>query len=214
MLRPMPGRRTRSIAAGLLLLGLVGGYAWWRDGGKRLFFPRNWGVVEEGWLFRSGQIHPRIIVPVLREHEIDVVIDLARDDARVESAVAEQRAVRALGIRKVDLWGLDGTGTGEVDAYVGALAEIARARASGERVLLHCSAGSERTGGAIALYRMLYDGWDGRAAWDEYLTYRNRPPKNRKLVKFVNRHLPAIAARLRESGALDATPEPLPVFGP
>ncbi|MGH0029881.1 MAG: dual specificity protein phosphatase family protein [Myxococcota bacterium] len=207
--------RNRAIAAALLACALLGGgYAWWRDGGKRLFFPRNWGVVEAPWLYRSGQIHPRIIERVLRDEGVDVVIDLAKDDPRVESAVAEQQAVAALGVRKVDLWGLNGSGVGKVSAYVGALEEMVRAREAGEKVLVHCAAGSERTGGAVALYRMLYQGWSGDRAWEEYLSYRNRPPRHTKLRDFLNGNMGEIAERLVRSGALAEAPAELPVFGP
>jgi hypothetical protein len=197
----------------LLLAALAGGYAWWRDGGKRLFQPRNWGVVEEGWLYRSGQIHPRLIEGVLREHGIDLVIDLSRDDPRSDTSRAENEAVSRLGIRKADLWGLNGHGVGRFEAYPEALEEIARAREAGLRVLVHCSAGSERTGGTIALYRMLYQGWSGQDAYAEYLTYRNRPPERDRLVGFLNRNMPDLVARLDASTSLEA-PDPLPVFGP
>jgi protein tyrosine/serine phosphatase len=195
------------------VLAALGGYAWWRDEGSRLFFPRNFGVVEEGFLYRSGQIHPRIIEDVLRDHQIDVVIDLARDDLRLESARAEIAAVEALGIRKVDLPGLDGYGVGRLDSYATALEELALARYRGDRVLVHCSAGSERTGATVALYRMLFEGWSGEQAYAEYLQYRNRPPGHRKLPDYLNRNMPRLVARLVEQGVLAQAPDPLPVFG-
>lgn len=210
--RSMP---TRAIASLLLVLGAAGGgYAWWAEGGKRMFLPRNWGVVEEGWLYRSGQVHPRLIEDLLREHRIDLVIDLARDRPGDEAAAAEVRAVRALGIRKLDLWGLNGSGIGRSRAYSDALEAIVRAREAGLRVLVHCSAGSQRTGGAIALYRMLYDGWSGDAAYREYLSYRNRPPSRERLVQFLNERMEKVVARLVDSGALATAPTELPVFGP
>jgi protein tyrosine/serine phosphatase len=212
--RSFPSRH-RALALGLLLcLVAGGGYAWWRDGGKRLFQPRNWGVVEEGWLYRSGQIHARLIEDVLRDHRIDVVIDLSRDDPRIPSVQAEEQAVRRLGIRKLDLAGLNGSGVGRIDAYSEALEEIVRARDAGERVLVHCSAGSQRTGGAIALYRMLFEGWSGDRAYREYLSYRNRPPERDKLARFLNENMEGVVARLVRSGALESPPETLPVFGP
>jgi len=203
-----------AVAVVLAVGAAIGGYAWWREEGSRLFYPRNFGVVEEAFLYRSGQIHPRIIEDVLREHEIDLVIDLARDDLRRASARAEIEAVEALGIRKVDLFGLDGYGVGRLDAYTLALEELARARSAGERVLVHCSAGSERTGATVALYRMLFEGWSGEQAYTEYLGYRNRPPSHRRLPEYLNRNMERLVARLVERGVLAEPPAPLPVFGP
>jgi protein tyrosine/serine phosphatase len=208
-------RRLRIATAAVLAIGAaIGGYAWWREEGSRLFHPRNFGVVEEGFLYRSGQIHPRIIEDVLREYEIDLVIDLARDDPRRESVRAEIAAVEALGIRKLDLFGLDGYGVGRLDAYASALEEIARARSAGARVLVHCSAGSERTGAAVALYRMLFQGWTGERAYAEYLGYRNRPPRHRRLPDYLNRNMQRLVAQLVARGVLAEPPSPLPVFGP
>jgi protein tyrosine/serine phosphatase len=198
----------------VLAAAALGGYAWWRDEGSRLFYPRNFGVVEEGFLYRSGQIHPRIVEDVLREHGIDLVIDLARDDPRAASARAELAAVEALGIRKLDLPGLDGYGVGRLDAYAAALEALARARYQGDQVLVHCSAGSERTGAAIALYRMLFQGWSGERAYAEYLGYRNRPPRHRKLPDYLNRNMARLVSGLVERGVLAERPDPLPVFGP
>lgn len=212
--RTPPSIRRALAAALLLCLVAGGGYAWWRDGGKRLFQPRNWGVVEEGWLYRSGQIHARLIEDVLRDHRIDVVIDLSRDDPRIPSVQAEEQAVRRLGVRKLDLSGLNGSGVGRVDAYSEALEEIVRARDAGEHVLVHCSAGSQRTGGAIALYRMLYDGWGGDRAYREYLSYRNRPPERDQLMRFLNDNMEGVVEHLVRSGALASRPDVLPVFGP
>lgn len=206
--------RAGMLVAVLLVALAIGAYAWWREGGKRRFFPRNWGVVHEGWLFRSGQIHPRIVEQVLREHRIDVVIDLADDRPGRPSDAAERRAVEALGIRKVDLPGLNGHGVGRLRSYSGALTEMVRAREAGERVLVHCAAGSERTGGAIALYRMLFEGWSGEEAYAEYLSYRSTPPEEDVLAEYLNPRMGRLVKQLLKSGALKERPAELPRFGP
>jgi len=208
--------RSRRLAVGFALAVALaaGAGVWWMEGGKYLFQPRKWGVVEQDGLYRSGQIHRRIVEDVLREHHIDLIVDLASDDPPGDpDEAAERAAARRLGIRRIEL-SLRGDGGGGPDAYSQALASVIRARRSGERVLVHCNAGRERTGALVAMYRMLEDHWDGARAWDEYLRYRKRPPERPVLQRHVEQALPSVADALREQGLLTSAPAPLPVFGP
>lgn len=206
----------RRSALALLLVVCVGAGAtiWWREGGRRLFFPRQWDVVEPGFLYRSGQIHRRLIEDVLREHQIDLVIDLARDRWSDADAAAEREVIERLAIRRLAFEDLGGSGRGNPASYVDALAAIAEARRQRQRVLVHCSAGSERVGGAIMLYRTLFQGWSGADAFAEYRRYRNRPPRENNVAHFLDVHMPKIAGALLARGALDALPDPLPVLAP
>lgn len=204
-----------AVAAVVFLAGAAGGVtAFWLETGRHLVHPKNWGVVVPDHVWRSGQIHPRLVEDVLREHEIEVIVDLTLDTETEEAAVHERAVARELDIRKVDLVSLDGRGVGDPLDYVVALQEMARARDEGTRLLIHCAGGSERTGGIVASYRMLYEGWDGQKAWAEYLSFRKHPPETDALVDFVNEHLPEIARRLVASGDLERAPARLPRFGP
>ena len=209
------GKLRRRAPLLLLLLAIgTGGTIWWRDGGKRLFFPRQWDVVVPGFLYRSGQIHARLVEDVLREHQIDLVIDLARDRWSDPDARAEREAIERLGIERLAFEDLDGSGRGNPASYEAALAAIAEARRAGRRVLVHCSAGSERAGGAVMLYRTLFEGWSGADAFHEYLRYRNRPPVRSRVAHFLDTHMEEIAAGLVARRALPALPDPLPVLSP
>jgi hypothetical protein len=211
---PRSARRRRLAVALLLLLSLgVGGTIWWKDGGKRLFFPRNFAEVEPG-LYRSGQIHRRLIEDVLRERQIELVIDLARDRWSDEDDRAEREVTQRLGIPLLSLRRLGGDGLGDPQDYVSALTALVEARRDGRRVLVHCRGGSERTGVLFQLYRTLYQGWTPEAAFAEYASFRNKPPSETKTPAYLDANLDAIVAGLVASGALESVPEPLPVFGP
>jgi hypothetical protein len=210
---PSPARRRTALLL-LFVVGLgAGGVVWWRDGGKRLFFPRKWDAVQEGVLYRSGQIHRRLIEDTLRTHGIDLVIDLSRDDESDPDAAAERAAIERLGIRRIGL-DLDGSGRGDPAQYVTALDAIARAQRAGEQVLVHCNAGSERTGGVSMLYRTLFQGWSADAAFAEYVSYRARTPRWSRVAYFLDANMESIARGLVASGALPALPEHLPVLTP
>jgi len=207
-------RRRRAAVAALLLLALGGSsYVWWAEGGRRLFYPRNFHVVEPGFLYRSGQINRRLIEQVLRGQRIDLVIDLARDRPGDADAEAERDAIARLGIQRLSL-PLHGNGRGSPADYAEALAAIASARSDGRHVLVHCTAGAERTGGMIALYRTLFEGWSAEDARAEYERYRKDPDQYSPVLKFVDANVDQIAALLVARGALPEAPSPLPQLSP
>ena len=142
------------------------------------------------------------------------MIDLARDRWSDADARAERAAIERLGIRRLALERLDGSGRGDPASYVEALAAIAEAQRHDQRVLVHCSAGSERTGGVVMLVRTLFQGWSGPDAYAEYLRYRNRPPKSAGVAHYLDEHLAEIAAALVARGALGSLPGELPRLAP
>lgn len=175
------------------------------------FFPRNFAVVDRQHVYRSGQISSRLIEPTLSKYGIDVVVFMSTDNLNRSDVRAEIAACRRLGIRRVNL-PLAGDGTGQVDRYVQALLEIHRAKVAGQQILVHCHTGSQRTGGVVALYRVLLDGWSADAALDELLSFGHSPADNPRLLPYLNEHLPLIARRLVEEGVLPQVPNPMPHF--
>ena len=208
-----PRLRNALLALTLTASLCIGAVIWWRDGGKRLFQPRKWDHIETGFLYRSGQIHRRLIEDTLHEHGIDLVIDLAADGTPDADEAAEREAIERLGIRRLG-FDLDGAGRGDPSAYSEALAAIVQAKRDGEQVLVHCNAGSERTGGVAMLYRTLYQGWSGADAFAEYARYRNRPAESGRVAGYLNQNIGRIARELVAAGALESVPDPLPVYAP
>jgi hypothetical protein len=208
-------RRVAIVLALWVVAGLgVGARVWWMEGGKYLFEPRKWGVGEEDGFYRSGQVHRRLVEDVLREHRIDLIVDLASGDPGDDpDEAAERAAAERLGIPRLELR-LPGDGRGHADRYVTALAEVLRARRAGRRVWVHCNAGRERTGALVAMYRMLEEGWDGARAYEEYVLYRKHPPRRRRLQRYLEENLPYVADALSSQGLVAHAPDPLPSFGP
>jgi hypothetical protein len=196
--RPPPFRRVAVVA--LVLGGLFAVAYWWVDSGRRMFVPRRWGVVAEGRIYRSGLLDERLVERTLRSHGIATIVDLSGETVKDPDLAVEPG-------------GLAGDGTGDEAAYVVAVEEMVRAP-QGKPVLVHCVGGSERTGAAVAFYRLLFDGWSGPRAYEEYLDYRRHPPPDDRLVRFVNDHMGSLAARLVADGVLASVPSPLPRFGP
>lgn len=200
------------IAGGTLVVLLCGAVLGaWLYVGKERFRPRRFSRVAEGF-YRCGRLHPLLAEPLLRRHRIDLVIDLASGDPPDSAGeLAERAAALRLGIERQG-FRLYGDGTAKPGVYVAVLQAIARARRARQRVLLHCNAGRERTGAIVAFYRMLFEGWEGERAFEEYLRLRRKHEPRPELVRAVNAHLPELARALVASGDLAAIPDPLPVF--
>jgi protein tyrosine phosphatase (PTP) superfamily phosphohydrolase (DUF442 family) len=172
------------------------------------FFPKNLAEVEPGWLYRSGQISPNLIEDTLRNLKIDVIVDLTPDRGD-RPQLAEKQAAQHLGIR-MRRFPMDGSGIGTVESYVNAIAEIARAERSSERVLVHCRAGDRRSGSVIAVYELLVKGVPPERARREVERFNRDPGDQTKLKRFFAEYLDDIARGLVDARVIDHLPEARP----
>ncbi|MEJ2088841.1 MAG: tyrosine-protein phosphatase, partial [Gammaproteobacteria bacterium] len=93
-----------------------------------------------------------------------------------------------------------------------AVARVHRAVEDGERVLVHCSAGTQRTGAVIALYRLFVQGWTPDAAMAEMEQYGLDPVDDEILFRFLDNNMTFLGRRLKELGVVATLPAPLPRF--
>ncbi|MEE8459704.1 MAG: dual specificity protein phosphatase family protein [Phycisphaerales bacterium] len=194
-----------------VIVAVIGGGIWlWEDVLEDRLIPKRFGVVVPGSIYRSGQLSPTLIRKTLARHEIDLVVHLGVHDPLNKAHVAEQAAVESLGIER-RLFPLQGDGTGDIDNYAQAIAAIVEARDAGQRVLVHCAAGSYRTGGVIASYRMLLEGMPPDEAWAEMEQYswNSDIPI---LPEYLNSHMAQLTEKLVQLGVIERVPEPLPVL--
>ncbi len=130
---------------------------------------RNFRVVEDGVLYRSGQLSQAAFERVLDEYGIKLVITLrsARDpDApnpdEWEVRICEHRNLKhARIVPKV--WGADDKGTIPAEENVKKFLELLD-RKENHPVLVHCFAGIHRTGTMCAIFRMEYHRWPCKGA--------------------------------------------------
>lgn len=198
------------ITAALVVI-TAGIVAW--DQLKYHIFPKRFGVVEPGLIYRSGQISPTLIKPVLLKNKIAAVIDTTGIEQGNKEQAAEKKAIDELGIESFR-FPLSGDGTGKIENYAKAIAEMHAASKAGKPVLLHCSAGTQRTGGIVAAYRVLVQGKSTGEAIEEMERYEFSPEKDKLLIDYLNANLGVLAGRLVELGVIERVPDPLPVFKP
>jgi tyrosine-protein phosphatase SIW14 len=139
---------------------------------SRQHHRRNLRVVEDGVLYRSGQLTPTGLAGVIDDYHVKTVVSLRanRDpggpnpDAWEEDVCAARRLNYVRLVPKV--WGADESGEVPADANVRRFVEVMDDPAN-HPVLVHCKAGLHRTGLMVAVYRMEYEGWSKSAATRE-----------------------------------------------
>ena len=212
---PPPARRGLPgwavVVVAIALIG--GGITLWEQAVEDRVEAKRFGVVEPGEVYRSGQISPTMIGDTLDRHKIGLVIDMTGYDPADTEDAAEQRAIDARGIR-VERVPMRGSGVGTPEQYAQVVAAVHHAREQDVAVLMHCAAGSQRTGGTVAAYRLLVQQRDPAAVFEEATRYDWDPVKDTAWPEFLNANMPRIAALLVEKGVIDEVPDPLPYFGP
>ncbi len=199
--------RCRWLLLAIALAAFVAGAFWW-DQHKGNYFPKNFGVVEPGQIYRSGQLSPALIKKTLTNNNVKVVISLENYNPKKPLQKAEFDACRELGIERLN-FPLAGNGTGDVNSYVSAIAAMDAAVKEGNPVLVHCAAGAQRTGGVIAAYELLVRGKSPAEVRREMLRYGWKAHEV-VLLNYVNTHLAEIATKLVARKIIDRVPDPLP----
>lgn len=129
----------------------------------------NFGTVEAGAIYRSGQLKPYQFADAIERYGIRTVINTREPEAPAKVVEAERRACEAAGAEMVRI-PMPGDGRGTYDQYDFGLSLL---RAPGRRpVLVHCARGTHRTGALVGSYRVLDQGWDREAALREMASYR------------------------------------------
>lgn len=145
--------------------------------------PKNFGVVEEGRVYRSGELTPAAMERVVREHHIKTIIDLGAFEPGTAGELRMSRTAKALGVDRF-LGNLEGDARGNPNYYLQALkimSDPAR-----QPVLVHCGAGSERTGCIVAIYRNAVQGVPLGEGYEEARHYRHDPRRNPHLKEVLD----------------------------
>jgi protein tyrosine/serine phosphatase len=163
-------------------------------------FARNFGVVKEGAVYRSGRQTPAMTERLVRENNIKTIIDLGAYNRKpVEERVA-QRTAEAIGVARF-AFDLEGDGTGDPNDYVQALRLLLREE--NQPVLVHCAAGSERTSACVMLYRNIVEGKTFDESFIEALAHKHDPNDNPKMRAYIEKWGPLIIDAVKNGGEID-----------
>jgi protein tyrosine/serine phosphatase len=165
----------------------------------------NWGVVVPGKIYRSATISRHLVRQKLEENHIGVIVFLSRDTGDDPDLTAERSAANDLGVTFLN-FPMNGDGVARPDQYPAALAAVCQATREGKPVLIHCHSGAQRTGGVVAMYRMLVEGKPPKEAYVEMTRYGFNPTRNTALLPFLNEHLDEWAQTLASNKVIPRAP--------
>lgn len=196
------GGRRAAVVAAVASVALV---AWAYFGWVRPnLVPENFGVVDAGKVYRSAALTPGATKRVHDTYEIRTIVDLGGFDKDPVGERVAERTAEALGIRRY-VFELEGDGTGNPNAYVAALRVMSDP--ANQPVLVHCSAGAQRTSGCIMLYKDIVHGEPLEATYPEAAEYRHDPAKNPRLLPFVKDHEREIVEAVKGGKQIEGYPK-------
>lgn len=192
------GSRLRLVAPIILLVSFLAVFVWYLPGdGHELFWPKRWGVVAEGKIYRSGEPTLRATRRVVERKGIRTIIDLGAHTPGTWEEESAAALAEELGVTRYR-FGLIGDATGDPNDYVLAL-RIMNDPAH-QPVWVHCAAGSERTGCLVALHRVINEDWEPDAAYAE--THEYDHGDNPYLKPMFDKWLPSVRTAYQQGGLI------------
>jgi protein tyrosine/serine phosphatase len=196
----------------IVIISVIGvGVYVWDEFIKYNVIPKRWGVVEQGKIYRSGQLSSAVIKRTLKKHNIAFIVRLNGNTEGDKDSIAEGRIARELGI-EVQPFMLGGDGTGDIRIYARAIEAVVDARKEGKPVLVHCAAGAQRTGAWTAFYRLLLEKRSADFVLKELKKYDWDPDDDQILVEYINDNMLELATILKEKEIIDEVPDPPPLL--
>jgi protein tyrosine/serine phosphatase len=182
--------RTGWRALVIAILLLVAGAVVWHKLIRDHVIPRNFGIVEDGAIYRSGRLTSTALRKLHNEYELRTIVDLGAYEPDSEPDVAEASLAADLGMSRVR-FSLIGDGTGDPNQFIEAVRLMADP--ANQPVLVHCAAGAQRTSTAVILYRHLVEGVPIHEAYPESFDFKHEPD-NYHLLAYLADNIEAIRA--------------------
>lgn len=142
----------------------------------------NFHAITEGRAYRCAQVRPESLEFISRTRKIRTVVNLRGENSGSEWYDVERRACQELGLQLVDIR----TSAAALPTPESLLQLYDTIKTAPEPILFHCKAGADRTGMAAAVWRMVQEGDDAKAAGRElsiaFGHFRNVHPEMIELV--------------------------------
>lgn len=209
-MHPVPNQRRRRFIALLIIAALIAiGARVYAVNIRPNLIPKRFGIVEDHKVYRSGQLTVAALDKVHNQYGIRTIIDLG---STIHSDPAgerrNQRAADALGIKRY-VMNLYGDSTGNPNYYIQAL-RLASDPAN-QPVLVHCGAGTERTGLFALLYKAEHLGVPMEDGFKEAQAYGHNPGRTPQVRRMMDTYARAILDHYERGGQInDGQVKPLP----
>jgi hypothetical protein len=209
-----PGRPSRRwlVPVIICIVATIGCGLWFFQLRDRLIVKR-FGVVVPGSFYRSGQISRYLIADVIDRYQLGTIVDLNGFDPKDADQQAEADVSRSKGVQHF-CFPLRGNGTGRIAHFADAIEAIVKSQQNQIPVLVHCYAGTQRTGACVSFYRLLVLKDRPESVYQELARYGWDAGTDQVLLEYVNSHLRELAGLLVERHVLDKLPETIPTLHP
>jgi tyrosine-protein phosphatase SIW14 len=201
-------KKVLSITLILGVLGMVGLFAY-----NHYFdsYPKNFGIVVPGALYRSGYLTADALSRVYNQYKIRTIIDLGGSEPGTAEYKSEVDAAQELGIKRFPFV-LPGDGTGDPNIYIQALKLISDP--NNQPVLVHCAAGAYRTSTVVILYQNIFMDQPVWTAVRQSAQFGYQPEKNPQSLAYLAEHLAAIRHALGYPPSRPAVQESITITPP
>jgi protein tyrosine/serine phosphatase len=175
------------------------------------YYPKNFGIVVPGALYRSGYLTADALSRVCHQYKIRTIIDLGGSEPGTQEYEAEVEAAQELGIKRFPFV-LPGDGTGDPNTYIEALKLISDP--NHQPALVHCAAGAYRTSTVVILYQNIFMDQPIWTAVRQSAQFGYQPEKNPQSLAYLAEHLAAIRQALGYPPSRQAVQESITVKPP
>ena len=180
---------------GAVVAVLVGvGVAVWEGGLKHEVIPKNFGVVEEGAVYRAGKLTPHTLGVLVRDRGIRTVVDFGAYRPDSDEWTEMQAAAAEFGVDWNRL-NMRGDGTGDPNHFAQALRILSDE--ANHPALVMCAAGAQRTGACVVMYRVIVQGEDPELAYERAWRHDHDPKDNPRLPLIIGTWLDEVAHSYR-----------------
>ena len=177
----------KTIVVAVAALGLVVAVS---VGTYKLVRWKNFAEVAEGRVYRSGQLSERQLETAVTKYRLRKVVCLNPETAEKERALCQRMGV------DFHFFPMPADGRGAMEQFT-AIYRLMNEGPEPKPLLVHCSAGVARTGVAVALYRILHDGWSTDKALDELRSFERRGRMTIELQQHVRQMAVQVGAALK-----------------
>ena len=174
---PKPNRRRRRTAAAVLVAAVVGLSLHYGQPVYDAVVWKKFAEVEPGKITRSGQLYLWQMERVIDEYDVRTWICLNDEQAEAERGLCQAKGVDFVRYQMPS----DGLGDAADFAKVVRLMDDPKA----QPVHVHCNAGVARSGAAVALHRIVNQGWEPQAAIAEQQSFERKGRIDPRLRDFV-----------------------------
>jgi hypothetical protein len=128
--------------------------------------PKNFGMVEEGQIYRGAWQHLNVLRDICEENEIRTIVALTEREPEVEAMCREMGITRYV-------FKQPGDGRGDPVKWAAVLHLLADE--SKYPIFVHCAAGSQRTTTAVMLFRKYAQDVPFQESFVESFDFRHKP---------------------------------------